>query len=126
VIVPAEFVDPKSEGRRSTAKDGLANRLEDYLTTHGTPIWKLVQSVPTLRRVVNAGLTDLAILKFPTRPNPFSTMADYTSWDSLTDRTFSSRHLPAAEPVDPALPGVEEFGELFTRTQFVESPKSTV
>jgi prostaglandin-endoperoxide synthase 2 len=86
--------------------------------------WPPLQS--TLRRAVNAGLRNLAILKFPTRPNPFSTMADYTSWDSLTDRTSSSRHLPAAESLDPGLPGVEEFEELFTREKFVESAKSTV
>lgn len=113
-------------GHRSTAKDGLANQVEAFVTTHGTPIWELIQSVPPVRRAVNAAVTNLAILKFPTRPNPFSTMADYTSWDSLTDRTFSSRHLPAADVVDPALPDVEELKDLFTRRDFIESPKSTV
>jgi prostaglandin-endoperoxide synthase 2 len=117
---------PPRDGPRSRAKDGVANQLEAYLTTHGTRIWKLIQSVPPLRRAVNARLTNLAILKFPTRPNPFSTMSDYTSWDSLTDRTFSSRHLPAAESRAPDLAGVEEFAQLFTREEFVESPKSTV
>jgi len=115
-----------STDTRSTAKDGLANQIEAFVTTHGTPIWQLVQSVPPVRRAVNAGLTNLAILKFPTRPNPVSTMADYTSWASLTDRTFDSRHLPAATAVAPKLPAVEEFEELFTRGEFIESPKSTV
>ncbi|HEY2161978.1 MAG TPA: peroxidase family protein [Solirubrobacteraceae bacterium] len=114
------------EDARSTAKDGLANQLEAFLTTRGTPIWKLIQSVPPARSAVNAALTNLAILKFPTRPNPFSTMAEYTSWDSLTDRTFDSRHLPAAMSLDPGLPQVEELKDLFTREEFVESPKSTV
>jgi len=111
---------------RSTAKDGVANQIEAFVTTHGTPVWQLIQSVAPVRKVVNAALTNLAILKFPTRPNPFSTMADYTSWDSLTDRTFDSRHLPAAKTVNPKQPPVEEFEDLFTRDQFIESPKSTV
>ena len=113
-------------GRRSTAKDGLANQVEVFVTTHGAPIWDLIQSIPPVRSAVNAAVTNLAILKFPTRPNPFSTMADYTSWDSLTDRAFSSRHLPAADVVDHGLPEVEELKDLFARGDFVESPKSTV
>jgi prostaglandin-endoperoxide synthase 2 len=111
---------------RSTAKDGRANEIEAFLTTHGTPIWKLIQAVPPVRSAVNAALTNLGILKFPTRPNPLSTMADYTSWASLTDRTFDSRHLPPAETEDPALPDVEEVAKLFYRGEFIPSPKSTV
>lgn len=111
---------------RSIVKDGFANQLEAFITTHGTPIWKLIESVPPVRSTVNAALTNLGILKFPTRPNPLSTMADYTSWDSLTDRTFDSRHLPPVETVDPTLPPVEELKGLFAREEFIESPKSTV
>jgi prostaglandin-endoperoxide synthase 2 len=111
---------------RSTAKDGLGNRLEAFITTHGEPVWQLIQSVPVLDRAVNKALTNLAILKFPTRPEPLSTMADYTSWDSLIDRTFSSRHLPPDPAVNPDLPQVYELESLFTRVGFEESPKSTV
>jgi prostaglandin-endoperoxide synthase 2 len=114
------------EAARSTAKDGLGNQVEAFVTTHGEPIWKLIQSVPLLDRAVNKALTNLAILKFPTRPEPLSTMADYTSWDSLTDRTFSSRHLPPAGAGASSLPPVEDLEALFTRVDFVESPKSTV
>jgi prostaglandin-endoperoxide synthase 2 len=116
---------PAGETKRSTAKDGLANQLEAFVTTHGTRAWTLVQSIPPLRRVANRGLTNLAILKFPTRPNPFTTMADYTSWESLTDRTWGSRHLPPATST-PQLPDPEQVASLFTREEFVESPKSTV
>jgi prostaglandin-endoperoxide synthase 2 len=96
------------------------------MITHGEPIWRAIQAVPPVRRAVNRALTNLAILRFPTRPNPFSTMADYTSWDSLTDRTFSSRHLPADDRIGAHLPPVADLAPLFTRTEFVESPKSTV
>ncbi|HWF52422.1 MAG TPA: peroxidase family protein [Solirubrobacteraceae bacterium] len=125
---------PKIPGRpsgaptesRSTAKDGLSNQIQAFVTTHGEPIWKLIEAIPPARRAVNAALTNLAILKFPTRPNPLSTMADYTSWDSLTDRTYSGRHLPPARPGELKLPPSEDFKDLFTRVDFVESPKSTV
>jgi prostaglandin-endoperoxide synthase 2 len=32
------------------------------------------------------------------RPHPWSTVSDYVSWRSLTDRSFSARHLPAYGP----------------------------
>ncbi len=111
---------------RSTAKDGVANQIQAFVTTHGEPIWKLIQAIPPVRRAVNAGLTNLAILKFPTRPNQFSTMSDYTSWDSLTDRTYSSRHLAPARASDANLPPAADLKDLFTRVDFVESPKSSV
>ncbi|HWF75379.1 MAG TPA: peroxidase family protein [Solirubrobacteraceae bacterium] len=125
---------PKMPGRppgppkasRNTTKDGLANKLEAFLTTHGEPIWKVIQAIPPVRRAVNAGLTNIAILKFPTRPNPLSTMADYTSWDSLTDRTYSSRHLPPVRAGELTLPPSDDLKDLFTRVAMVESPKSTV
>ncbi|MFL5862287.1 MAG: peroxidase family protein [Solirubrobacteraceae bacterium] len=111
---------------RSTARDGITDKVEALVTTNGKPIWDVVQAVPPVRRAVNKALTNLAIYKFPTRPNPLSTMADYTSWDSLTDRTFDSRHLPPATSSDLGLPEVEAFQGLFTRQEFIESPKSTV
>ncbi len=47
------------------------------------------------------------------RPRPFSLASDYTSWVSLTDRTFSGRHLPASEPT--VEPSQTEVKELFRR-----------
>ena len=67
-------------GGRDTANDGRANKLELLLTTRGAPVWNVIQAVPPVRGAVNKVLTNLAILKVPTRPNPYSTMADYTSW----------------------------------------------
>jgi len=113
-------------GGRDTANDGRANKLELLLTTRGAPVWNVIQALPPVRSAVNKVLTNLAILKVPTRPNPYSTMADYTSWDSLTDRTFSGRHLPATAAVNPRLPKVEDLAELYERERFVQSPKSTV
>ena len=112
-------------GERSTAKDGLSNQIETFATTHGGPLWGVIQAIPPLRTAVNKTLTNNGILKFPTRPEPFTTMADYTTWSSLTDRTFSARHLPAVAPRS-GLPELDEFKRLYQRDPFIESPKSTV
>ncbi|TDC83118.1 heme peroxidase, partial [Nonomuraea deserti] len=79
---------------RSAATDGVANRLRFLALTGGRPVWDVVHAVPALRRRVNAALIDSAIREMPPRPEPLSTMAGYTSWPSLTDRTYSGRHLP--------------------------------
>lgn len=81
---------------RSTIRDGWVNRAESYVTTHFASFWRLIQLVLPLRRLINRVLINRAILRMPTRPNPLSTMAPYTSWHSLTNRTFDGRHLPPA------------------------------
>lgn len=111
---------------RSTAKDGLANQIEGLVTTRGGPIWGLINAIPPVHTAFNMVLTNVSILRFPTRPNPLSTMSHYTSWDSLIDRTYSGRHLPPAADPNRVLPPIEQFYDLFARTEFIESPKSTV
>ena len=112
---------------RSTLKDGLSNQLEFQVTTHGAPLWQIAQRVRPIERVLNRTLINRAILKTPTRPQPLSTLADYTSWSSLTDRTYDARHLPpqVALPLEPA---IDRVLELFRRKDGVtrESPKSTM
>jgi len=58
----------------------------------------------------------------PAPPDP-----DYTTWPGLTDRRFTSRHLPAA-PADhvAALPDPGEAAELFRRDRFVTSRSSVL
>jgi prostaglandin-endoperoxide synthase 2 len=110
---------------RSTARDGLRNRLEFAALTNLAPVWAFAQRRPVLRRQVTKVLIDNAILKVPTRPNPLSTLAPYSSWASLTDRRYDSRHLPpaAAGPLPPA----EDVAALFARGGETElCPKSTV
>ncbi|MFI7642479.1 peroxidase family protein [Nonomuraea sp. NPDC049400] len=112
---------------RSIATDGLANRLRFLALTNGRPFWDLVQRSQPVRRRINASLIDHAIREMPPRPEPLSTMADYTSWASLTDRTYSGRHLPPA-PVDAGnRPTPESAGGLFTRGEsMIPCPRSTV
>ncbi|HMF36375.1 MAG TPA: peroxidase family protein, partial [Isosphaeraceae bacterium] len=64
---------------------------------------------------INAKLVNIAIYKTATRPYAFSTMSPYTSWDSLTDRTFSGRHLPESTTDPSRLPPVADVVELFRR-----------
>ncbi len=112
---------------RDTSRDGGENRRELYLLTHGAPLWHWAQRHPKVERWVNGRLVNSASAKMPYRPNPFSTMADYTSWASLTDRKFSGRHLPpAAPPAD--LPPAADVADVFVRPEgeFTPCPKSTV
>ncbi|SEG93309.1 prostaglandin-endoperoxide synthase 2 [Thermomonospora echinospora] len=112
---------------RSKVNDGWNNRIEFYLTTHFEPVWRLVQRIPVLRRKVNRALINRAISKTPPRPNPLSTMASYTSWRSLTDRTFDGRHLPPVPDGDGSRPDLGRTTDLFLRRgDGLQCPKSTV
>jgi prostaglandin-endoperoxide synthase 2 len=113
--------------RRSTVNDGLCNQLEMFLLTHFKGLWDLIQANDWLKRKVNKFLINRAIYKAPTRPYPFSTLAPYTSWDSLTDRTYSGRHLPPVHRAPETLPSLADLSTLFLRTgDPIRSPKSTV
>ena len=115
-------------GRRSETRDGLRNRLKFFLLTHGRPIWSLVQWNGFVRSFFNRLLINSAIGQTKTRPYALSTKFSYTTWDSLTDRTYSGRHLPPVRSKVGALPPIEKVVELFRRPagQMVESEKSTV
>ena len=108
-------------------KLSLANRAETFVTTNLAGLWNTVEGFPRVHRRVSAALINRAILKIPTRPNPLSTLADYTSWASLTDRTFDSRHLPPAEASPADLPEPEAVAGLFNRQgEMTPCEKSTV
>ena len=86
----------------------------------------------TLRSIPGAStaLTRLVINYYaeatPPRPQPFSLQNDeYTSWSSLTDRSFSSRHLQA-EHTERTSPAAHDVNELFRRTTFQEADDTSV
>src|SRR3954462_2447313 len=108
-------------------RDELSNRVESYVTTELPGLWDAVQRRPGLPRKVSAVLIDRTIGKIPTRPNPLSTMGPYTSWASLTDRTYDGRHLPPAARAQPSHPEAEDVAKLFTRQgEMTPCEKSTV
>lgn len=96
---------------RDQSRDGFGNRLESYLLTHGRYIWQFVNGTKWLGNFVNTFIINRAVLKTKPRPHQFSTLADYTSWHSLTDRGWSGRHLAARDMKN--LPAPETVLELF-------------
>jgi prostaglandin-endoperoxide synthase 2 len=117
--------DAPTTGKRDVSRDGLRNRLVFYAFTHLGPLWRAAQSVPVVERLVNAWLINRAIGYAPTRPNPLSTSANFTSWASLADRTFYGRHLPPCAPCE--VPDTAQVAKLFIRPGHCrESRKSTV
>ena len=94
-------------------------------------IVKLIARVGFLHKRANK----LAINGFAniarTRPHPFSTQSSFSSWSSLTDKSWSGRHLPVSS-IDPlSLPeweGVNGLRPLFERPSHQQRmcPKSTL
>src|SRR6202140_4937496 len=59
------------------------------------------------------------------RPRALSLASDYTSWLSLTDRTYSGRHLPPATPeAQAALPPEPDVVALYRGERFVPSRRT--
>ena len=115
-----------SDRPRDTSKDGRANKVIFHLLTHGPGAWRLIQRTPPLARLVNRWLINEGIKKAPPRPYRLSTMAPYTSWASLTDKTFNSRQLPPVPGAGDTSPSPDEVATLFLRHEMIECPKSTV
>ena len=81
---------------------------------------------PWLAGKVNPIAINGLVNKCRTRPHPWSTAHDYVSWTSLTDQTWSARHLPPV-PASLTTPTAEELTGLFARSgDQVLSDKSTV
>lgn len=64
-------------------------------------------------KVATKLVIDKLVGSAPTRPHPWSTASDYTSWKSLTDKTYQARQLPAANLV--TVPAVDAVVALFKR-----------
>jgi prostaglandin-endoperoxide synthase 2 len=110
---------------RSGARDGFKNELRSYVLTNFEPAWEFLHARPRLRRFTNRTLISSAVLTMPPRPYPLTTLTPYTSWSSLTDRTFSSRHLPPVAA--PGEPSEERVADVFTRSgEGTPCAKSTV
>lgn len=60
-------------------------------------------------------IIDRLVRSTRSRPHPWSTLSDYTSWQSLTDRSWSARHLPAYTEA-AAQPDIEKVAALFRRS----------
>lgn len=96
---------------RDTSRDGLRNKIEDFLLTRGRPIWKVINRLPWINRLFNRLIINNAVRKAPFRPLRLSTMDDYPSWSSLTERTWFTRYLPPKDIKD--LPPLEALEHLY-------------
>lgn len=131
--------------RRDTSRDGLGNQILTFALTHFKLFWTLIQWNSFTRRKVNQFLINNLINKIPNRPYPFTLMTldphipgtdipkqtdTYTSWDSLTNRSYTGRHLPPDPGFNQAdnLPDIADLKVLFQKrdgkTRY--SPKSTL
>jgi hypothetical protein len=61
-------------------------------------LMKPLASLPAVRAAVSRLVINYYAHATPLRPRARSMVTDYTSWLSLTDRNFTGRHLPPAEP----------------------------
>lgn len=91
---------------------------------------RAIEAVPFLHKRLNALLINRIVMQARARPHPFSTLAPYTSWTSLTDKTWAGRHLGVSGIDQDSLPGWEgETGlkPLFERPDGTQTPcpKST-
>ena len=130
---------------RDTSRDGLSNKIITYVLSNFKQIWDLIQTKENLKRQVNKFLLNSWIYKIPTRPLPYSMMTldphipgtdkpkktdTYTSWDSLTDRSYIGRHLPPDPEFNREgnLPPVEDLAVLFQKRdgKTIYSEKSTL
>ena len=117
----------------------------EFLLKNLKYIMKFLQFFPFLLRLINRWIINLFASGAPARPhrlslwspgpphvNPFDTqpkdVADYTSWTGLVDRTYTGRHLSAADDkMTNAAPDLDKIRALFDRgDKFKENPRSNV
>lgn len=117
---------------RDTSKDGFSNKVLTYALSNFKPFWSILQSNESWKRKANKFLVNSLINKIPNRPLPFSLMTldpfipdtdrpkktdTYSSWDSLTDRSYTGRHLPPDPEFNREgnLPELSRVRELFQK-----------
>jgi prostaglandin-endoperoxide synthase 2 len=106
--------------------NGWRNGSELWAATHLEPVWTLLRRLPGVRSATNRLVINRLVYKMDTRPNMLSTKTPYTSWESLTDRTYSARHLPPDPRLQHRLQSEASVAELFHREEPRVSAKSTL
>ncbi|MGF1884730.1 hypothetical protein L4D13_01115 [Photobacterium profundum] len=69
------------------------NKLSDFMTNNASMV-NLIESSPVLHGFINKLMINAIVNRARARPHPWSTKHPYTSWDALSDKTWSARHLP--------------------------------
>lgn len=86
-------------------------------------IVRVVSRIPPLRRFVSNIYIKRQAGSANPRPRPFSMASSYTTWRSLTDRSFTGRHLPEADD-NQNLPSIEKIVALWRRQDNKEIPST--
>jgi prostaglandin-endoperoxide synthase 2 len=73
-----------------------------------------VNDIPWLAHEASSFVINHAVGATRTRPHPWSMVSEYTSWQSLTDRSYLARHRPAV-PLPDDLPDPDRVKMLFAR-----------
>ena len=74
---------------------------------------RIISNTRFLHRVISNHMINRFGYSTQARPKPYSLASKYTTWDSLTNKTFTGRHLPEAEHEE--LPPAEVISELWRR-----------
>ncbi|HEY6887014.1 MAG TPA: peroxidase family protein [Solirubrobacter sp.] len=86
-----------------------------------------LSGVPPIRGLISRLVINQFGYATTLRPRALSLAGDYTSWKSLTDRTFSGRHLPPATPEEhAALPPEADVVALYRRERMLPSTDTSV
>jgi len=113
--------------RRTTSRNGLGTRFHRFVLGNFSWFWWLVGVIPPVANFVNTYIINAAVKRTRNRPHPFSARHAYTSWASLTDRTYFGRHL-APEKITAPQKDVADIVEAFRRSEGAGQtcPKSTL
>jgi prostaglandin-endoperoxide synthase 2 len=75
----------------------------------------IIDDIPWADDAASANVINALVHTTITRPHPWSTASDYTSWKALFDRTYQARQLPVST-ADPArLPPIDKVVAIFQR-----------
>ena len=101
--------------------------LSAVLTRRVPRLIEPLAAVPPIRRVVSRLFINHYSYRTSPRPRALTMAGDYTTWPSLTDRKFTGRHLPPAEPeAIAALPSEADVTALFRRDREIKSTDTSV
>lgn len=84
-------------------------------------IVRFASRITWLRRLISDFYINMQSYSTNPRPRPFSLASSYTTWQSLTDRSYTGRHLPEAAG-NQNLPDIEKIVKLWQRRDNKEIP----
>ncbi len=104
-----------------------APALPEVLTRQLPRIVEPLASLPPVRRIASRLVINYYGYATALRPRALTLESDYTTWSSLTDRRFTGRHLPPADPETiRSLPSEADVNALYRRERELASTDTSV